>query len=102
MGKDQIKKILREHLTEGSNNKKKFEKDYASIQSALLSSTSILTQSQVMQAAGLGSADDATARSLFSKKLNKEKNEEGGRYLFDELDLAKIVKVVNNPKSYIK
>lgn len=75
------------------------DKDYSEVQRKL--QDTMLKQSQVMAAAGLGSADDATARSLFSKKVRKDTNEEGGQYLFDEKELAAIVKVINNPSSYL-
>src|SRR4051812_46600161 len=56
------------------------DKDYAEVQTKL--SGTILKQSQVMAAAGLGDPKDATDRSLFSKKVRKDKNDEGGQYLF--------------------
>ena len=35
------------------------------------------------------------------EKLRKEKNEEGSAYLFTDDDLAKIIKVINNPSTYL-
>jgi len=109
MEKNIIKLKLRESLmgkltetepTEAPNKKKSgnYEKDYSSIQSKL--TDTMLKQSQVMKAAGLGNPDDATDRSLFSKKVRKEKNDEGGTYLFDDQELAKLVKVLDNPPAY--
>ena len=61
----------------------------------------MLKASQVMAAAGLGDPDNATDRSLFSKKLRREKNDEGGVYQFDDKELASVMKVINNPASYL-
>jgi len=54
-----------------------------------------------MAAAGLGDPTNATDRSLFSKKVRKEKNDEGGLYQFDEKELASVIKVLNNPAAYL-
>ena len=110
MEKTRIKNILRENLlhsltetepkeapAERSNDN--YEKDYSEIQRKL--TNTMLKQSQVMAAAGLGSPKDATARSLFSKKVRKDKNEEGGQYLFDDQELASIIKVLDNPSAYL-
>lgn len=78
---------------------KKFEKDYKSLQDKL--SNSMLKQNQVFAAAGLGNPKDATDRSLWSKKLRRETNDEGGVYQFNQEELASIMKVVNNPSSYL-
>ena len=104
MDKNKIKQLLRENLTEANaeatpkKDNRNYEKDYSEIQSKL--DGTLLKASQVMAAAGLGNPDNATDRSLFSKKLRKDKNEEGGQYLFDDKELAAIVKVVNNPTAY--
>lgn len=73
--------------------------DYGEIQRKL--DGTLLKASQVMQAAGLGKANDDTARSLFSKKLRQETNDDGGLYQFDEKELASIIKVINNPSAYL-
>jgi hypothetical protein len=110
MEKDKIKALLRENFMtplqeeepkEPSEKKDnaKYEKDYASVQSKL--SGTMLKQSQVMAAAGLGSPDDATDRSLFSKKVRKDTNDEGGQYLFNDKELASVIKVLNNPAAYL-
>jgi hypothetical protein len=114
MEKNRIKEILRENFVtpiqeekkEGEKKEvkkkqsnKKYEKDYASVQRKL--DGTMLKQSQVMAAAGLGSADDATARSLFSKKVRKDKNDEGGQYLFSDDELASVIKVINNPTAFL-
>lgn len=105
MEKNRIKEILREgmmnpKLTEDQEKKenKNYNKDYTYVQEKL--SDGLLKASQVMAAAGLGKEDDATDRSLFSKKLRKFKNPEGGTYMFSDDELAAIVKVINNPISF--
>jgi hypothetical protein len=106
MEKNIIKAILRESLnvTEGEDKKtgkknKNTEKDYAEIQRKL--DDTIIKASGVMAAAGLGDPDNATDRSLFSKKLRREKNDEGGQYQFSDEELGKIMKVINNVPSYL-
>lgn len=78
---------------------KNYAKNYQEIQRKL--DGTMLKASQVMAAANLGDPDDATARSLFSKKLRRDTNEEGGVYQFDEKELAAIIKIINNPGSYL-
>lgn len=112
MEKSRIKAILREsltpHITEeggqpqthsGHEEGKKQNTDYAEIQRKL--DGTMLKASQVMAAAGLGDANNATDRSLFSKKLRQERNEDGGLYSFSQEELASLVKVINNPVSYL-
>lgn len=106
MEKNKIKALLRENFLgsikeeEGQKkNNAKYEKDYASVQSKLKGT--MLKQSQVMSAAGLGNPDDATDRSLFSKKVRKDVNDEGGQYLFSNDELASVIKVLNNPAAYL-
>ena len=98
MEKNIIKNILRENLiVEGKNAK--YDKDYTELQTKL--TDTLLKQSQVMAAAGLGDPTNASDRSLFSKKLRKDTNDDGGQYLFSNEDLAKLLRVVGNPSSYI-
>lgn len=105
MEKNKIKQILRENLmpelteAEVQQKSKKYDMEYSEVQTKL--QNTMLKQSQVMKAAGLGDPDDATARSLFSKKVRKDKNSEGGTYLFDERELASVIKVLNNPAAYL-
>jgi len=115
MDKRQIKNVLREGLfskleeapkeqsqeAPKSSPKKhiNYDKEYAEVQNKL--QDTMLKQSQVMAAAGLGDPDDATARSLFSKKVRKDTNDEGGQYLFDDQELAMVIKVLNNPAAFL-
>ena len=110
MEKTTIKARLRENLmgklteTEpkeapSRSENKNYEKDYAEVQNKL--QNTMLKQSQVMAAANLGDPKDATDRSLFSKKVRKDKNDEGGQYLFNDKELASVIKVLNNPAAYL-
>jgi hypothetical protein len=108
MKKTTIKEILRKSLTthikeesEGTkkHHKEKYDKDYSEVQSKL--QDTMLKQSQVMAAAGLGNPKDATDRSLFSKKVRKDTNDEGGQYLFDDKELASVIKVLSNPAAFL-
>jgi hypothetical protein len=117
MEKSRIKDILREGLMsriketqpqpqaapkkdeKSKDEGKEYEESYAEIQRKL--TNSMLKASQVFAAAGLGAPDDATARSLNSKKLRRDTNSEGGRYQFSAEELSAITKVVNNPASYL-
>lgn len=112
MEKNRIKQLLREGLPfavkeaepkaaegEGRADNAKYEKDYSEVQDKL--QNTMLKQSQVMAAAGLGDPNDATDRSLFSKKVRKDKNDEGGQYLFNDMELASVIKVLNNPAAYL-
>lgn len=100
--REDITKMLRESFipeTSDDTETETGEREYADIQKAL-NINKIFTKARVMQAAGLGDAEDATDRSLFGKKLNKEKNKEGGKYSFDREEQAKIRKVIANPKAF--
>ncbi len=110
MEKTEIKKILRENLmgklteTEPKETPEKehggtYEQDYSSIQRKL--DGTILKASQVMGAANLGDPKNASDRSLFSKKLRKDTNNEGGQYLFNDDEIAKIIKIINNPSPFL-
>lgn len=110
MEKKEIKNILREGLmgfvkenepkkdNEGTP-KRDYEKEYADVQNKL--DGTMLKQSQVMSAAGLGDPNDATDRSLFSKKVRREKNDDGSFYLFSDEELASVIKVLNNPSAFL-
>lgn len=113
MEKDRIKKILRESLIqmpvkeaepkkeegEGKKDNEKYDKEYSEVQDKL--QNTMLKQSQVMAAAGLGDPKNATDRSLFSKKVRKDKNDEGGQYLFSDKELASVIRVLSNPAAYL-
>lgn len=106
MEKSRIKEMLREDFNkrlqeagESRSVNKNYDKDYSEVQQKL--KDTMLKQNQVMHAAGLGDPNNATDRSLFSKKVNKETNEEGGQYLFDDSELANVIKVLSNPGNYL-
>lgn len=102
MEKSKIKAILRENilksLGEAEQNSDNHKKNYDIVQKKL--ANTILKQSQVMAAANLGNADSATDRSLFSKKLRRDTNDQGGRYSFDDNELAAIMKILDNPTNF--
>lgn len=109
MEKTKIKKLLRETFVapivekeekeENDKKNKSTEKDYGEVTRKL--DGTMLKGSQVMAAAGLGNPKNATDRSLFSKKVRREKNDEGGLYQFNDEELAKIMKIINNPAAYL-
>lgn len=109
MEKTKIKELLRETFVapivekeekeENDKKNKSTEKDYGEVTRKL--DGTMLKGSQVMAAAGLGNPKNATDRSLFSKKVRREKNDEGGVYQFNDEELAKIMKIINNPAAYL-
>lgn len=116
MEKKEIKDILRESLNsyleetkkkdtsekkeeDTEKKERKTNKDYQDLENKLIGT--MLKQSQVMAAAGLGNPKSATDRSLFSKKLRREKNDLGGVYQFNDDELASVTKVVSNPAAFL-
>jgi hypothetical protein len=108
MKKTKIKELLRESFLKYINEKdekeekkrdKDVEIDYGEVQRKL--DGTMLKASQVMASAGLGNPKNATDRSLFSKKVRREKNEDGSIYQFNDEELASIIKVINNPNAYL-
>lgn len=100
MSKDIIKKLIHEGLRlfeEKKSKSKKSSSEYAEIKNAL-NDIGAPSQADIMQLAGLGKVGDKTAESLFSKKLRKKKNEEGGTYQFDDEERAAIIKAINTAK----
>lgn len=110
MNKTIIKQLLREtfeidsveNIEEASTPKpvrKKLKAEYTEIRRALnKKNLGAPSQADIMSLAGLGSKGDKTAESLFSKKLRRAKNEEGGVYQFDEKERASIIKAINKAK----
>lgn len=100
MSKDIIKKLIHEGLRlleEKKSKSKKTSSEYAEIKNAL-NDIGAPSQADIMQLAGLGKVGDKTAESLFSKKLRKKKNEEGGTYQFNDEERAAIIKAINTAK----
>lgn len=102
MSKDIIKQLIREELQllEAKTHKKKRKQvkaEYAEIRNAL-KDIGAPSQADIMQLAGLGKVGDKTAESLFSKKLRRKKNEEGGTYQFNDEERAAIIKAINTAK----
>ena len=101
-----LKESLKSYIQEAKKKKKseddkenKTKANYQGLEDKLIGT--MLKQSQVMAAAGLGDPKSATDRSLFSKKLRREKNELGGVYEFSEDELASVTKVVSNPAAFL-
>ena len=95
-----LKKSMGEIISEeekSSIEKKKFNKWYIDVQQDLNKEKNPTGPSQAGVIRSLNPnydnmspSEQSTERSLFRKKLNKEKNEEGGQYLFSIEELAKI------------
>jgi hypothetical protein len=95
-----LKKSMGEIISEDEkpgNEKKKFNKWYIDVQQDLNKKKNPTGPSQAGVIRSLNPnydnmspSEQSTERSLFRKKLNKEKNEEGGQYLFSIEELAKI------------
>jgi hypothetical protein len=104
MNKNFLKKSLRENLgifeADKDNNpgRKNMTGDYAYVEDAM-NNIGAPSQVDVMKGA-LGIDDDKSGvnRSLFGKKLRREKNEDGSKYLFDDDELSKIVSFLNKKK----
>jgi hydrogenase maturation factor HypE len=97
-----IKELIREQLAliEAKTHKKKrkqIKAEYAEIRNGL-KGVGAPSQADVMQLAGLGSVGDKTAESLFSKKLRRVANEEGGLYQFDDQERAAVIKAIATAK----
>jgi len=108
MDKTIIKQLLREtfevdsveQIEEANTPKpvrKKLKAEYTEIRRAL-NKVGAPSQADIMQLAGLGKKGDKTDESLFSKKLRRAKNEEGGVYQWDDQERASIVKAINKAK----
>lgn len=97
--KTSIKGLIGEDEKKDSDekNSKKFSKWYTDVQNDLNKEKKPTAPSQAgvirilnPNYDNLSPSEQATERSLFRKKLNKETNDEGGQYLFSIEELAKI------------
>jgi hypothetical protein len=96
--KNFIKDKLNEAIRLGEKDEKKTEKktddgggsQYQKIQGLL--SNGIFNHSEIIRK--LWGGDDATKRSLFRKKLNRDNNDEGSTYEFKDEELTKIVSIL--------
>jgi len=95
MNKDKIKNILREsHINEAEELEGKATDSQYQRVSSLLDNDKINHAGVIRQ---LWPGDsDATKRSLFRKKLNKENNDSGGTYSFTKEEVAKIISILTN------
>ena len=62
----------------------------------------IFNHSEIIRQLWGDDGDDATARSLFGKKLNGDTNDTGSVYSFDESELSKIATILMNTATGIK
>jgi hypothetical protein len=91
-----LKKLVRENLLMLEADQQ-IKAEYTEIRNAL-KGVGAPSQADIMKLAGLGEVGDKTAESLFSKKLRRKSNDEGGIYQFDELERASIIKAINTAK----
>lgn len=100
-----MKEFIKNKLAEarGLHEKKKAQEETGSSQyekiQALLGNE-IFNHSEIIRK--LWGEDDATKRSLFRKKLNKEVNDSGSPYTFDESELTKIATILMNTSTEIR
>jgi hypothetical protein len=109
MSKEYIRKVLRENLmgeteapagaASGQHRAGQIDKategDYERLRSIL--DNPIINHAGVIEQ--LWGSKDATKRSLFRKKLEKETNDEGGTYEFDKEEMAKLFSIIDNLKN---
>lgn len=102
--KDLIKKILRENVTIVEDNKeqdpdkeKATPGQYERIQRLL--ANNIFNHAGIMEK--LWGDSNSTQRSLFGKKLHKDKNDEGSTYEFSKEEVAKIMSILHNTSNDI-
>lgn len=100
--KDFIKSKLEE--ARDSEKDKKADKpdtggsEYEKIQALL--GNEIFNHSEIIRK--LWGKDDATARSLFGKKLRRDVNDTGSVYTFDDAEITKITTILMNTSTEIR
>lgn len=95
----QIKKILREStFVDEKKDDKPTDSQYDRVKKLL--DNDIFNHAAIVEK--LWGSKNATKRSLFGKKLNRYKNQEGGTYEFSKEELSKIISILNNTSSIIK
>lgn len=104
-----MKEFIKSCLLEAIGKEKKKEtkepvKDsgsqYQKIQALL--SNDIFNHSEIIRKLWGEDEDNATKRSLFRKKLNREVNDNGSPYQFDDGELTKIATILMNTSSEIR
>lgn len=96
MDKDKIKKLLRES-SEEKKEKKGSSAQYKRVHDLL--NNNIFNHAEIVEK--LWGEKDATNRSLFRKKLNREKTESGKTYEFTEEEIDTIVSTLMDTSSEI-
>jgi hypothetical protein len=94
--KEDIKKLLREASGDGDSSNAQYDR----IQRLL--DNNIFNHAEIVEKLwGKGEKDDASQRSLFRKKLNRE-TYQGTKYEFDETELTKIAQILMDTSSIIR
>jgi len=96
--KKDIRKLLREATDDTLSNKANAQ--YDRIQRLL--DNNIFNHAEIVDKLwGIGEKDDASKRSLFRKKLNREEYQ-GTKYAFDEKELTKIIQILMDTSTTIR
>lgn len=110
MDKKEIKSLLRERQSphiktavktpSGDNEAKSndYDKVVKLLDNEIFNHAAIVRQ---LKGKPWGDNTEATNRSLFRKKLNKEKNDEGSEYQFSEETMSDVQKILMNVSSSI-
>ena len=83
-----------------SKEKKKIQTLTKKIKNATQGPNKLMKLSQVMDAAGLGDANNASDRSEFAKKVGQRKDADGKTRYLTKPEAAAMGKVVDNPNAF--
>jgi hypothetical protein len=98
--KTDTRKLLREAAGDEEQSSSKVKAQYDRIQRLL--GDNIFNHSEIIDKLwGKGKKDDASQRSLFRKKLNREEYQ-GTKYEFNEEELIKIAQIMMDTSSVIR
>lgn len=121
MGKEFIKKMLRENLfhrikeagkpeaeensvdkqgEESKEDSKKVNTITQKIKNATQGDNKLMKLSQVMDKAGVGNADDAADRSLYGKKISGKPDADGNVRHLTPAEADKMGKIIDNPNAF--
>lgn len=96
--KDKIRQLLRESSEEKKVDSPSSSAQYKRIYSLL--QNNIFNHAEIIEK--LWGSKDATNRSKFRKKLNRESNESGQAYQFDDEEISKIALILMDTSAEIK
>lgn len=91
--KEYVENINEEETTPINGDDENLSGLYRRVQKRLLDND-LYNHAAVMRRLGW-EGDENTNRSLFEKKLKREKNDSGGEYTFEEADLEKIITILD-------